>query len=90
MAITKLTQPLNDFAVARMFGARSALTFAENAAARARSEEGGVGMQAAVISGGLVVIAIAVVLVLGQAADDTVNTLAAANLTLPATQAIGR
>lgn len=85
MTLVKLTQPVNDFAVARMFGSRSALTFAENMAARARGEDGGVGMQAAIITGALVLIAVGVAVVLAQRADDVSTSLTApAAVTLPA------
>ena len=73
--VNAVTRPINDFAVARMFGSRSALTFVENAVARARSEEGGVGMQAAIITGALVLIAVGIGVMLRQRAQQIVNTL---------------
>ena len=70
MSLTTLIQPVNDFAVACLFGARSVASFVENAAVRARSEDGGIGMQAAIISGGLVIIAIGIAALMATRASE--------------------
>ena len=83
MSLTTLSRPINDFMIVRLFGARSAFSFAESAVARMRSEEGGVGMQAAIISGGLVLVALAVTALLRTRTNEIVNTL-----TVSATNAV--
>ena len=79
--VNTITRPINDFMVARLYGARSFTSWAEDAVARARSEEGGVGMQAAIISGGLVVLAVAVVLMLRNRGGEAIGDLSAVQLT---------
>ena len=76
--VNTITRPINDFAVARLFGARSALSYVENAVARSRSEEGGIGMQAAIIAGVLVAAAIGVALVIRNRGADAIDALQSA------------
>ena len=80
--VNTITRPINDFAVARLYGARSFTSWAEDAVARARSEEGGVGIQAAIITVAFLIAGGIVAAVIRTRATDAADAI-----TLPVTAA---